>query len=314
MKKIEKLIAVLLSAILMICVLPKAAFADAPNGVFVSEASPERGSGFTVTISVPPAENADTASVKLSFDKNAFEVVEWAPEVPGGFINVSDDMVVLLAINVIRSIDLSEGLTLTAKMRVKDSAPDGRYPFVLEEHSFCYVDETGYDFIEVWFPETISVTVTVGDPAAGAGEAPVVPEPAEADLTEVGELTDENTDEQTAAAEETENGGGNEVSDTSDTGDTAETANAVTGEITEFYTAESSPETEAAVDTTRLAETSGSAETAAPAVTQAPAGSTGGSSVSFDGSTVIFIIIIALAVLLTAAFIAVMILTKNKPH
>ena len=302
MKTIEKYIAALLSAILLICVSSAAAYADAPNGVSVSDASLKPGGEFTITLTVPPTENADTASVKLSYDEGAFEVLDWSPVVSGGITNAADGMIILLAANVLRSIDLGPGLTLTAKMRVKDNAPDGEYTFELKEHSFCYVDDTGYNFNEVWFPEETAVTVTVGETAAQtaqAGSATDGEPPATGDMPDNADDTAQADNDEAAAPE---------------TGDTAETANAITGEITEFSTVESAPETEAFVDTTRLAETYETVKapvSSSSAVTQAAAVTTG-SSPSFDGSSVVFIVIIVLAVLLTAAFIVVMILTKNK--
>ena len=182
MRPIVRSFAALVSVILLICMFAVSAVADDLNGISVSVDNIFPGDEFTVAITVPPTENADTASVKIAFDADAFEVLEWDPQIPGGISNAADGMLILMAANVERSIDLSGGLTLTAKMKAADNAADGEYSFELTEHSFCYVNDTGYDFTEAWEPETLLASVTVGTAeetvtitAAAETEAPSAP-------------------------------------------------------------------------------------------------------------------------------------------
>ena len=168
MKRIFRILAVLTAACALSSLTPLSAFAEDANGIVVSETALMQGDEFTLSLVVPPTEDADTASVKIRFDASAFEGLEWNPQVSGGFSNLTDGLIALSAANADRYIKLGDGLTLTAKMKVRDDAPDGYYDFVLSENSFCYVMEDGWTFKEVWFPETTSVTVKVGDPAPGA--------------------------------------------------------------------------------------------------------------------------------------------------
>ena len=201
-----------------------AAGAEQVNGISVSDSVLGQGSEFTLEISVPPAENADTASVKAVFDEQAFEVLEWKPVISGGFANAQNGRIALSAANVERVIDLSEGLTLTAKMRVKDDAPEGDYVFELNKHSFSYVLEDGFTFEEVWQPEITNVTVTVGalsrteaskeQTAAAAAvteqteTTPPVTVPAETEITEAETSADQTiaVTEQNAAVNSPDSG------------------------------------------------------------------------------------------------------------
>lgn len=163
MKTAGKAVRALITAGAAAVILSGTAFAAEDNGLYVSSELLERGEEFAVTVSVPPAENADTASVKVVFDGDAFEVTEWEPELPGCMYASADDSFALSAANVQRSIDLSEGLELTAWLRVKDDAPDGDYTFDLAEASFCYVKDNGYEFEELWTPEDTQAYVSVSD-------------------------------------------------------------------------------------------------------------------------------------------------------
>lgn len=146
-------------------------FADDANGIAVSETALRQGDEFTVSLTVPPAENADTASLRVLYDDSAFEGLEFEPDVSGSFTNISGGIMALSAANAERAIILTDGLTLTAKFRVRNNAPDGDYDFVLAENSFCYLDEETWDFVELWFPETTKISVTVGSPEAAATPA-----------------------------------------------------------------------------------------------------------------------------------------------
>ena len=167
MKRIIRAICAAAVTFSMITASAFSSFADATNGISVSETTLEQGDEFTVSLIVPPAEDADTASLRVLYDDTAFEGIEFAPDVPGSFTNLSNGIMALSAANATRAIKLGDGLTLTAKMKVRDNAPDGVYDFILVENSFCYLIEETWEFEELWFPETTKVSVTVGSPVAG---------------------------------------------------------------------------------------------------------------------------------------------------
>ena len=162
MKDTFKLILYLLCIILTVSVIPVTASAAAVNGIGVSSDTVSPGGSFTVTITVPPLENADTASIRVSFDSSAFEVVSWEPSIANSLSNSGDGFFVLTSANASRVIELGGGLTLTAQMSAKAGAPEGTYTFTLSDHSFSYVADNGYDSVELWFPEIASANITVG--------------------------------------------------------------------------------------------------------------------------------------------------------
>ena len=168
MKLIERSIAVFAAAVSLVSVMMLPASAYEVNGLSVSENALRQGDEFTVTLSVPPTENADTASLNIFYDDSAFEVAEWEPVMSGSYHSAGGGVIALAAANAERYIDLENGLTLTAVMRVKGEAADGIYDFVLKEHTLCFLDEETWEFKDLWFPEITDVTVTVGDPSAAA--------------------------------------------------------------------------------------------------------------------------------------------------
>ena len=159
--KFIKICSIFVTVAAFIISLTVSAFADAVNGISVSSDSVAQGEEFTVILSVPPSENADTASIKVKYDNDAFEVVEWIPEISGSVSNGSNGVLALSAANIERAIDLSNGLTLTAKLKVRDDAVVGEYTFDLTDNSICYVKDNGYEFEELWFPEITKVAVIV---------------------------------------------------------------------------------------------------------------------------------------------------------
>ena len=135
--------------------------AESVNGISADTQTAAPGDSFTVTVNVPAAENADTASVKIDYDETVFTVTDWLPELPGGLSGSGNGVLALSAANIDRVIDLSGGLSFTAQMKVRDDAVPGSYKFTLSEHSFCYVLDNGYEFGELWFPDITETTVTV---------------------------------------------------------------------------------------------------------------------------------------------------------
>lgn len=159
----------LVIAIAAISLLAIVVSAETVNGISVSNTELSNSEEFRVEITIPPAENSDTASLKVEFDENAFEVVEWNPEIAGGIANSGAGFFSLSAANVERKIDLSGGMTFSARMKVKDEA-SGEYSINLVKNSFCYVMDNGYEFMELWFPETFEAVVNVAGTPDLAGD------------------------------------------------------------------------------------------------------------------------------------------------
>lgn len=165
MNRLIKLVIVIAAISLLVIVVS----AETVNGISVSNAELSNSEEFRVEITIPPAKNADTASLKVEFDENAFEVVEWNPEIAGGIANSGAGFFSLSAANVERKIDLSGGMTFSARMKVKDEA-SGEYSINLVKNSFCYVMDNGYEFMELWFPETFEAIVNVAGTPDLAGD------------------------------------------------------------------------------------------------------------------------------------------------
>lgn len=190
MKHIIKTICAVAASFLIFAALTSAVFADTTNGIAVSQTELDQGDEFTVSLIVPPTEDADTASVKVKYDDTVFEGIEFAPTVSGSFSNLSNGIMALSAANAERAIRLGDGLTLTARMKVRDNAPDGVYDFVLTENSFCYLDDETWEFVELWFPDTTKVSVTVGAPDTAAA---VTAESQSTEMTTAAETAPETT-------------------------------------------------------------------------------------------------------------------------
>lgn len=158
MKKTKKIITAVLTAVMMLSLHISAA---AVNGISISESAPVRGKEFELTLTVPSCVDADTASIVVEFPQGVFEVTEWAPVMSGGLSNSGDGFIALSAANADRFIDLSKGLSLTAKLRAREDAPDGEYSFRLTDASLCYFNEVTRDFTELWSPEVTAATVTL---------------------------------------------------------------------------------------------------------------------------------------------------------
>lgn len=177
MDRIYRVLTAILCAVIAVTIFPAAAGAVPVSGISISDSSPAPGSTFTVTVSVPAAENADTASVRVEFDSSAFEVTEWSPKMENSLCNSGKGFFVLTSANADRVIDLSRGLELKATVRASDSA-SGAYTFRLVKHSFSYVKDNGYEYVELWQPTFTEASVNIGGSPAngtsgGSGSVPV---------------------------------------------------------------------------------------------------------------------------------------------
>ncbi len=143
--------------------------AEAVSGISASKTELSPSEEFFVEIVVPPAENADTASLLVEFDENVFEVIEWKSDIAGGISNSGEGFFGLSAANAERNIELGSGIVLSAKMKVRTEASEGEYSINLVKSSFCYVMDNGYEFKELWFPETTEIIVKISGNADEEG-------------------------------------------------------------------------------------------------------------------------------------------------
>ena len=152
-------------------------FAAGVNGISVSASSAAPGDELTVTVSVPPAQDADSAFIKVEFDASVFEVISWEPTIANGIYNSGEGFFVVTSANASRAIRLGSGCTERAKIAVKSGAPDGDYKFRLTEHSLSYIDDSGFNSVEVWQPDVTEVTVHIGKNTGSQGGNTSVTEP-----------------------------------------------------------------------------------------------------------------------------------------
>ncbi len=161
MCRMFKLILSVLCAAIAFAAVSVTAFAASVNGISVSGTDLAPGDTFTVTLSVPAAEAADTASVRVEFDPSAFEVVSWSPAITNGYYNSGDSFLALTSANAVRAIDMSRGAEFTATLLVKRNVVAGTYPIKLVSHSFSYVKDNGYEYVELWTPSVTDAYINV---------------------------------------------------------------------------------------------------------------------------------------------------------
>ena len=144
-------------------------FAADINGISVSSDTAAAGDEITVTIYAPPAQNADTAFIKVEFDSSVFEVVKWEPTVANAIYNSGEGFFVVTSANASRAIQLGSGYRDTAVIAVKRNAPDGDHKFTLTQHSLSYIDDSGFKSVELWNPAVTEVTVHIGRSSGSQG-------------------------------------------------------------------------------------------------------------------------------------------------
>lgn len=159
--RLNKLLALFAALCLSSCLFSLGISASSDNGITASSTNLAPGSVFTLSVVIPEAADADNASIQVNFDSTAFEVVSWKPEIPNGVYNSGSDFFTVAAASSTRAIKLEEGLTLKAQMRVKEEAEKGLYKFNLTKCSLSFYDENIEDYVELWDPEVLTITVSV---------------------------------------------------------------------------------------------------------------------------------------------------------
>ncbi len=150
--------------------------ADSYSGLSVSSSLITPDDTFNVTVKVPPVNAyADSASVKVTFDSDYFSVVSWNPKLPDSknvVSNYGDGFFAVSAAGDSRNIDLTEGLTLTATLKVRTGVKSGSSVISLEKHSFSYYDEDTNDIVELWEDNDVtfdSASIEITSEESGIG-------------------------------------------------------------------------------------------------------------------------------------------------
>ncbi|MGN0657109.1 MAG: cohesin domain-containing protein [Ruminiclostridium sp.] len=199
--RLNKLLAFFIALCLSSCLFSAGISASSDNGITASSVNLAPGSVFTLSVVIPEAANASNASIQVNFDSTAFEVVSWKPEIPNGVYNSGFDFFTVVAVSSSRAINLEEGLTLKAQMRVKEDAEKGLYQFNLTKGSVSFYEENIEDYVELWEPEVLTITVSV-DP-----ENEVVTEPEEdEEIIEIDVDDDDGEDSEAEDGEITDSG------------------------------------------------------------------------------------------------------------
>ena len=146
------------------------------SGISVSSTLITPEDTFTVTVKVPPVNAyADSASLMVSFDQDYFSVISWNPKLPDSqnvVSNYGDGFFSVSAAGSARNIDLTEGLTLSATLKVRTGVKSGSSVITLEKHSFSYYDEETDDTVELWGDYDITfdaVSVEITSEESGLG-------------------------------------------------------------------------------------------------------------------------------------------------
>ena len=190
--RLNKLLALFAALCLSSCLFSLGISASSDNGITASSTNLAPGSVFTLSVVIPKAADADNASIQVNFDSTAFEVVNWKPEIPNGVYNSGSDFFTVSAVSSTRAIKLEDGLTLKAQMRVKEEAEKGLYKFNLTKCSLSFYDENIEDYVELWDPEVLTITVSV-DPE---NEVETEPEEGEEIVEIDADDDDDNGDEE----------------------------------------------------------------------------------------------------------------------
>ncbi len=142
--------------------LSHAAYAEGEvDGIGSSVTRVRRGETFDVSVNVPAVSAyADTVQVRIEFDPNAFEATSWNPNVGSGTALPNCDNIngFVAYVSAFANVDLSRGLTITARFKTKNAAALGNHNFELKMVDVSNTD-TGYS----WTPRTLTLPIKVVD-------------------------------------------------------------------------------------------------------------------------------------------------------
>ena len=131
------------------------------GGISLSRSSASAGDTVTASVKIPSIPiNAESVYLNVEYNSTALEVISWTPSVSGVYANMSDGNFGLSGYDT--NIDLSRGLTLTAQLRVKSTAPAGSYAVRITGAELYGTGSDGYSDQELWIPTATSASVTVG--------------------------------------------------------------------------------------------------------------------------------------------------------
>ena len=131
------------------------------GGISVSQTKVQKGGAFDVSINVPASNVfADTIELRLEFDPGVFEIVTWNPSLYGAekYFDNSVGYATLAYASGSSNVDLRNGLSYTAKMRLKAEDPTGNYLIRMTRYIV-----NSFDYGYRWVPETTSVKVKLAN-------------------------------------------------------------------------------------------------------------------------------------------------------
>lgn len=143
------------------------------NGLSANTNSAIPGQEFDLFIYIPSSSrNADTVSARVDFDSDVFEVVNWYSNdisspyyirnlIPGSVAYQGDDYISVSSSNTLPAVNMSRGILMKARMKVKDTARAGDYSLRLTKSDVVIYDENRYASDKLWTPEVESLTISV---------------------------------------------------------------------------------------------------------------------------------------------------------
>lgn len=182
----RRVCSILLAFCLAVSLITVSSTADGAGGLSVSKTEVKPGDELVLTFSVPGnASKAVGIEVNITFDKEVFEVTSFEPpELSGGARMYSEETdanasgkltVTYMGAEGDATIDFTGGLTLTAVLKVLDTAPTGEKALEVSKYYAYSLEEDGYTEIDLRTAGNIEKqTVTVAPEDADA--SPQTPE------------------------------------------------------------------------------------------------------------------------------------------
>ena len=133
--------------------IPASADTDAivTDGICTSVTRAAQGDEFYVYIKVPAQNSkADSVSIHVSFEEDVFEVIEWDSHTDEEYEKIGENFFRSSHGNAAADIDLTEGITMEAKVKVKEDAEPGDHSFKVEKSSLSHWDEEQNKEVDLW--------------------------------------------------------------------------------------------------------------------------------------------------------------------
>ena len=130
------------------------------GSITLSQSQIKPGDTVAATVRIPPMQaEAEDLYIMVDFNSSAFDVVSWSPSVRGGIPTYGSGYFSLSAADT--SVDLSNGLTLTANLRARSGANDGSYTFRLTNSDVYGTPYSESLYQRLWTPYSTADTVRI---------------------------------------------------------------------------------------------------------------------------------------------------------